>query len=171
MKIIKFVICLMSISLPCMAQTFIEMNFVDEKGVGASVGKIKLNESKYGIVLLPMLRRLTPGLHGLHVHENPSCLPEQSDGTAVPALAAGSHYDPHNTQKHGFPWGDGHLGDMPPLFVDADGYARQPVLGPRLQMADLRGRAIVIHVGGDNHADKPDLLGGGGGRIVCGVSP
>ena len=29
----------------------------------------------------------------------------------------------------------------------------------------------MIHAGGDNHADHPAPLGGGGGRIVCGVIP
>ena len=27
----------------------------------------------------------------------------------------------------------------------------------------------MIHVGGDNHSDHPKPLGGGGGRLACGV--
>ncbi|HPY41396.1 MAG TPA: superoxide dismutase [Cu-Zn] SodC2, partial [Thiolinea sp.] len=27
----------------------------------------------------------------------------------------------------------------------------------------------MIHMGGDNHADHPAPLGGGGARMVCGV--
>jgi Cu-Zn family superoxide dismutase len=27
----------------------------------------------------------------------------------------------------------------------------------------------MIHVGGDNHADHPAPLGGGGARLACGV--
>lgn len=27
----------------------------------------------------------------------------------------------------------------------------------------------MIHAGGDNHSDHPLPLGGGGGRIVCGI--
>jgi Cu-Zn family superoxide dismutase len=29
----------------------------------------------------------------------------------------------------------------------------------------------MIHAGGDNHADHPEKLGGGGARIGCGVVP
>ena len=86
----------------------------------------------------------------------------------VPALAAGGHYDPQNTNRHGTPWGDGHLGDLSPLFVDANGNVTQPVLAPRLKLSDLKGRSLMVHVGADNHADHPAPLGGGGARLVCG---
>jgi len=33
----------------------------------------------------------------------------------------------------------------------------------------MRGRAFVIHEGGDNFSDQPKPLGGGGARIACGV--
>ncbi|KIT27448.1 superoxide dismutase, partial [Vibrio parahaemolyticus VP766] len=83
---------------------------------------------------------------------------------------AGGHYDPDNTGQHGFPWTDGnHLGDLPALYADMEGNANQPVLAPRLKMSDLKGRALMIHAGGDNHSDQPAKLGGGGARIVCGV--
>jgi len=114
---------------------------------------------------------LPAGLHGFHVHENPSCLPGEKDGKKVPALGAGGHLDPQKTGRHGYPWGDGHLGDLPPLYVGADGVANQPVLGPRLKLGDLKGRSLMVHAGGDNHADHPAPLGGGGARIVCGVVP
>ncbi|MCD6061548.1 MAG: sodC, partial [Moraxellaceae bacterium] len=50
-----------------------------------------------------------------------------------------------------------------------DGKAAQPVLAPRLKAKDLKGRALMVHAGGDNHADHPAPLGGGAGRIACGV--
>ena len=88
----------------------------------------------------------------------------------MPAGAAGSHYDPATTGHHGTPWGKGHLGDLPPLFVAVDGAATQPVLAPRLaKLAHIQGRALVLHAGGDNHADLPAPLGGGGARLACGV--
>ena len=149
----------------------IPMNFVDETAIGASAGTIAVTESAYGLVFTPALTGLPAGLHGFHVHENPSCLPGENDGKKVPALAAGAHLDPQKAGKHGDPWGDGHLGDLPPLYVGGDGVANQPVLGPRLKRADLKGRSLMIHAGGDNHADHPAPLGGGGARIVCGVVP
>lgn len=87
----------------------------------------------------------------------------------VPALAAGGHYDPSASKRHGLPWGDGHLGDLPALFVDAMGNATNPVLAPRLKITDLKGRSLMVHAGGDNHADHPAPLGGGGARLLCGV--
>ena len=38
-------------------------------------------------------------------------------------------------------------------------------------MEDVSGRALMIHEGGDNYADEPKPLGGGGARIACGVIP
>ena len=52
--------------------------------------------------------------------------------------------------------------------TDANGNT-SPVLAPRLKMADLKGRALMIHAGGDNYADQPAPLGGGGVRWACGV--
>lgn len=147
----------------------ITMNMVNEKGVGASIGTVAVSDSKFGLVLVPSLRGLPPGLHGFHVHENPSCEPKEQDGKMVAALAAGGHLDPDRTKKHGAPWGDGHLGDLPALYVDAAGNASQPVLAPRLKVADLAGRSLMVHAGGDNYADSPAPLGGGGMRVACGV--
>lgn len=147
----------------------VPMNFVDENGVGAPVGQVTITQSAYGAVFTPALTGLPPGIHGFHVHENPSCDPGEQGGKMVAALAAGGHYDPQSTKRHGFPWGDGHLGDLPALYVDMSGNASNPVLAPRLKLSDVKGHALMIHTGGDNHADQPTPLGGGGARIVCGV--
>lgn len=151
------------------AATVIPMNRVDDKGIGTAVGDISVAESAHGLVFTPALHGLAPGLHGFHVHQNPSCAPAEKDGKMGAAIAAGGHLDPAGTARHGTPWGEGHLGDLPPLFVDASGAATQPVLAPRLKAADLVGRALVVHAGGDNHADQPAPLGGGGARIACGL--
>lgn len=151
------------------ADAQIAMNMVSEKGVGAAIGTVTASDSKFGLVLTPSLRGLPAGLYGFHVHQNPSCDPKEKDGKMVPALAAGGHFDPAGTNKHGTPWGDGHLGDLPALYVDSSGNASQPVLAPRLKVADLAGRSLMIHAGGDNHSDSPAPLGGGGARMACGV--
>jgi len=52
----------------------------------------------------------------------------------------------------------------------ADGSANYPVLAPRLKkISEIKGHALMIHAGGDNHADMPKPLGGGGDRMACGV--
>lgn len=151
------------------AQKTATMNIVDESGVGAEVGKVTISETPYGIVFSPELTGLAPGLHGFHVHENPSCASSTKDGKAVPAGAAGGHLDPKKTGHHGAPWGDGHLGDLPAIYVDASGKATHPVLAPRLKLADLVHRSLMIHEGGDNYSDEPKPLGGGVARMACGV--
>lgn len=147
----------------------VEMKAVSESGTGAPAGKVVIRETQYGLEFTPTLTGLAQGVHGFHVHENPSCDPKEQNGKMVAALAAGGHFDPAGTKRHGLPWGDGHLGDLPPLYVDMNGNANNPVLSPRLKLADLRGRSLMIHAGGDNHSDHPAPLGGGGARAVCGV--
>lgn len=151
------------------AEVIVPMHLVDEKGVGASVGQVTISESRYGLVFTPALQGLSPGIHGFHLHQNPSCEPAEKDGKPVAAGSAGGHYDPADTHSHGAPWGEGHLGDLPAVYVDANGSATQSVLAPRLKSSDLSGRALIVHAGGDNHSDHPVVLGGGGARIACGT--
>jgi Cu-Zn family superoxide dismutase len=151
------------------ADVVIPMHLVDEKGVGMSVGQVTVTESKYGLVFTPSLKGLAPGIHGFHLHQNASCDPKEKDGKMMAAGAAGGHFDPASTLVHGAPWGEGHLGDLPPLYVDINGAAVQGVLAPRLKISDLKGRALMLHAGGDNHSDHPAVLGGGGARVACGV--
>jgi Cu-Zn family superoxide dismutase len=103
------------------------------------------------------------------VHQNPDCLPAVKDGKQTPALAAGGHYDPAGAGKHEGHEGKGHLGDLPSLTSGADGKATTAVTAPRLKLADVKGRSLMIHAGGDNYADQPAPLGGGGARVACGV--
>ena len=147
----------------------IKVTLVNELGVGKEIGTVTASDSKFGLILTPQLSDLTPGLHGFHLHDKPDCSHAMKDGKAVPALAAGGHYDPANTGKHEGPYGSGHLGDLPALYVAPDGKATMPLLAPRLKLADIKGRSLMIHTGGDNYSDTPAPLGGGGARAACGV--
>lgn len=152
-------------------ETRVSLDEVAVNGAGAAIGEVRIEETRYGLVFTPDLKLLAPGLHGFHVHANGSCAPAEKDGVTVAALAAGGHLDPEGTERHGTPWGDGHLGDLPALYVASDGSATHPVLAPRLKLADVRGKALMLHAGGDNHSDRPQPLGGGGARVACGVVP
>ncbi len=147
----------------------VTVNLTDAQGIGEKVGTITLEDTEYGMLLSPNLVKLTPGIHGFHVHENPDCNPGEKDGKIVPGLAAGGHFDPDNSGVHEGPYGNGHLGDLPPLFVSEDGTAQTPVLAPRLKTDDVKGRSLMIHVMGDNFSDDPQPLGGGGARLACGI--
>lgn len=146
------------------AAVTIPMYQTTEKGQGAYLGSVTINNTAYGLLLTPNLHDLTPGLHGFHVHQMASC----SDA----GMAAGGHLDPQHTDKHLGPYSqDGHLGDLPALYVDDKGNATLPELAPRLTIADVSGHALMIHAGGDNYSDVPEKLGGGGPRVACGVIP
>ena len=149
----------------------VSMNLVDAQGGTKPIGTITATQSPYGLLLTPALGGLPPGVHGFHVHENPSCDPGEKDGAKAAAIAAGGHLDPAKSGKHEGPYGQGHLGDLPALYVTAEGKADYPVLAPRLKLSDLPGHALMLHAGGDNHADHPAPLGGGGPRMACGVVP
>ena len=165
---LKF-LALLFFATSALADTTVDMYKVDASGVGAAIGQVNIAETKFGLVFTPSLKGLPPGLHGFHVHQSPSCEAGDKDGKRMAALAAGGHFDAENAKHHGSPWGDGHIGDLPALFVDADGNANQAVLAPRLKASDIAGRSLMLHAGGDNYSDQPAMLGGGGARIACGV--
>ncbi len=151
------------------ADVVVPMNLVTEQGIGKGIGTVLISEGPAGLVFTPQLIDLAPGVHGFHVHQNADCAAGMKDGKMVPGLAAGGHYDPANAGKHEGPHGKGHLGDLPALTVGADGKAVTAVTAPHLKMADLKGRSLMIHAGGDNYADQPAPLGGGGARVACGA--
>jgi len=139
-------------------------------GPGRDIGRIELEDSQYGLVIKPDLSGLTPGLHGLHVHQNPNCGPTNNNGEVVPGGAAGGHYDPENTGRHEGPYGDGHLGDLPNLMVEHDGSVSIPVLAPRVKLGDIRDRSLMIHAGADRYTGHmKHTHGKGGARMYCGV--
>lgn len=148
----------------------VEMNLVTAQGIGQSIGEVTINETDKGLEFTPDLKALPPGEHGFHIHANGSCEPAMKDGKASAAEAAGGHFDPHQTGKHAGPDGEGHLGDLPVLVVNNEGKAVIPVTASRLKSLDeIKDKALMIHVGGDNMADQPKPLGGGGARFACGV--
>ena len=153
------------------AQVSVPMALVTDQGVGATIGTVALMDSPGGLVMTPDLAGLPPGGHGFHVHARGDCGVTLTEGKPVPAGAAGGHFDPHGTGTHLGPAGTGHLGDLPVLEVSTDGRGTTAVIAPRLTVAQVRGLALVIHAGGDNYADQPAPLGGGGLRIACGTIP
>ncbi|MGR6772111.1 superoxide dismutase [Cu-Zn] SodC [Pectobacterium brasiliense] len=153
------------------ASTTVTLNEALPTGTGGSIGEVSIAETPYGLLFTPNLKGLDAGIHGFHVHENASCEPAEQDGKPVPALAAGGHLDPKKTGKHLGPYNDqGHLGDLPGLVVNADGTSTYPILAPRIKsLSEVKNHALMVHVGGDNYADTPAKLGGGGARMACGV--
>jgi Cu-Zn family superoxide dismutase len=163
-KIGKFLMTLLMLAGATAAHALIiPMYIVTADGGGKNVGWVQADDTIYGVLLKPHLHGLPPGVHGFHIHTNGAC---EDNG-----MAAGGHLDPYYTDKHAGPYGDGHLGDLPVLIVNDKGRAYLPVLAPRLKVTYITGKSLMIHQGGDNYSEFPNPMGGGGGRLACGVIP
>ncbi|MCL2335246.1 MAG: superoxide dismutase [Cu-Zn] SodC [Endomicrobia bacterium] len=148
----------------------VDIYAVNADGMGKKLGTVVAEDSDKGLVLKVNIKGIPTGQHGFHVHANPSCEPAMgTDGKMSAALSAGGHYDPDNTGKHLGPEGQGHKGDLPYLTSDKNRKIKETVIAPRLTVAEIKGRSLMIHAGGDNYSDDPQPLGGGGVRIACGV--
>lgn len=116
--------------------------------------------------------RLTPGPHGLHIHET-------GKGACVPPYeAAQGHFDPGPSGNpdpdvnHPF-----HLGDIPNLVVDQNGVGVVEATTSRITLSpgplsvfDENGSAIIVHGEADQGTSGPAKSGvSGGPRIACGV--
>ena len=150
-------------------QLTVDINRISDAGVGEKVGTIVVSEGKGGVVFKVAVTGLAAGQRGFHVHEKGDCGSGMKDGKITAGIAAGDHFDPEEKKSHKGPQGAGHKGDLP-LLNGMDKGINQTVIAPRLKLADVKGRALVIHEGGDNYSDNPEN-GGGKGRTACGVVP
>lgn len=151
------------------ADLTVPMKKVTAAGIGETIGTIIIGEKSAGIELKVDVTGIPPGDHGFHVHETGDCSSAKKDGVDQAALAAGPHYDPTSAKAHKGPEGAGHKGDLP-LLTATDKGVNAIVTASHLTLADVRGRALMIHAGGDNYSDTPEN-GGGAARIACGVVP
>ena len=145
---------------------------ITAQGEAGAVGTITFTDTAHGLLVTPDLQGLaSEGAHGMHIHARGGCGPRAgSHGHAIAGGAAGGHYDPDDTRRHEGPYGEGHLGDLPNLIVAADGAATIPVLAPRPTVADLDGRAVMVHGAADHYDGHDDHDHGKGGvRMYCGV--
>ncbi len=162
-----------ALMLPCslaLAETAVApLTLALTEGAGASVGTVTFTDVDGGVEIKTDLHSLPPGALGFHIHENGTCAPMEKDGRMPPAQSAGGHYDPDKTGKHLGPDGGGHRGDLPRLTVDGNGRAVHTMRVKNLTVSEIKNRSLMIHEGGDNYSDSPVELGGGGGRLACGV--
>ena len=107
------------------------------------------------LFLQPSLKDLAPGPHALHLHSFPNCGPGEKDGVMVAGLGAGGHLF---AEQEGKTFGS-HLGDLPDLDVAPDGTASNVIIVPRLTLADLLERSIMVHASASDTSS----------RFACGV--
>lgn len=127
---------------------------------------------------------LSPGFHGLHIHEIGKCEANSvAPGGGEPGdfLSAGGHLHMRGDTPHPG------TGDLTPLEVRSDGSARLVATTDSLTIEDLRGSqgsALMLHERPDNFANIPPrytvngapgpdaetlATGDAGSRIACGV--
>lgn len=147
----------------------VDINTITASGVGDKIGTIAVSESGGGLSMKVSVEGISAGEHGFHVHEKGDCGPADKDGKPSAGEAAGPHFDPGKTKSHKGPEGGGHAGDLPRLNATAKG-VNETVKVSGVKLADIQGRALMIHESGDNYTDDP-ANGGGKGRIACGVVP
>ena len=148
---------------------------------GANVGSMTFKRDRGGVAVSASLRGLPPGFHGFHVHANDD--PSNGEGCIAPAFTStDGHFNPEGS-VHG-----DHAGDMPALLVNDDGTGELSFVTDRFTLADIDGRAIIVHALADNYGNVPvgpnpdqytpnsdaaiaatEATGNAGARIACGV--
>lgn len=155
------------LAAPAFAQMTNAPRTVALKGAGgADLGTAVVTMGPSGVLIHIDAKGLTPGWHGVHLHEKGDC-------SAADFTSAGAHMNSMPTKKpHGLLNVDGgpDFGDLPNLYVAADGTAHAEAFTQLTRFADLTdadGSAIVIHASADDHRTQP--IGGAGARVGCGV--
>ncbi len=143
---------------------------------GSDNGYIVLtNAPGAGVLMRVDLKGLTPGWHGIHLHQIGDC----SDGENG-FKASGGHIDPDN-RDHGLLNPNGpERADIPNIYAGADGRATAEIFNGRVALypseeaaaeagpyplMDENGFAVVVHANADDHQTQP--IGGAGERVAC----
>lgn len=106
----------------------------------------------------------TPGLHGVHVHQNGDC-------SAPDASSAGGHLNPAGVMHGGPASANHHLGDLGNINVAADGRGLLSMTLVGITMNDgpngILNKSVVVHEKEDDL--KTDPSGNSGARVACAV--
>lgn len=145
--------CALSMAGPGFAaSTTVSFHRSGSDGGAQAIGTVKLDDTQYGLQFTPDLTGLSGGIHNWQARvasDCPSAKPANPAGTAPAAK-------PNSAEPI----------DLPPLAATASGTVTIPVIAPKLKLAQLHGRALVIDSGGD--VDNGDASGQ---RIACGALP
>lgn len=139
---------------------------IQSRSAGAVVGSAVFVAEGEGVTMTLAVEGLTPGLHGIHMHEKGDC--SAADGTS-----AGPHWNPSKS-AHGDPGGAAHhAGDMGNLTAGTDGRATLTFTNPDWTLgaessttSEVIGRAIIVHASPDDFSQP---AGNAGARLGCGV--
>lgn len=138
-----------------------------KNSAGEVVGVATFLESNDGVNIAVQVRSLTPGLHGIHIHETGKC-------KSPDFKSAGGHFNPFAV-SHGLRNPKGyHVGDLGNILIKEDGTGTMLTLsslatlqGSKNSLFRKGGTALVIHSGPDDLISDP--TGNAGSRVACGV--
>lgn len=137
---------------------------------GARVGRAVLTQGPTGLLIRVEATGMTPGWHGIHLHQTGTC--EGAFTSAGGHVHGGEGGKPHGLLNPAGP----DDGDLPNVHADATGRVMAEVFTPRGRISqtgpgawlmDADGSALVIHASADDHTSQP--IGGAGARVACGV--
>lgn len=115
-------------------------------------------------------KKLTPGLHAVHIHEKADC--------AGDFKCAGGHFDPgpsgNSDPDINHPY---HMGDLPNILIDAEGKGVLQCVSTRITLSpgplsilDDDGTSLMVHGNPDPYKGGEHGSGiSGGPRIACGI--
>jgi len=127
-------------------------------------GTVKFSQVGTRVRVDAEIAALTPGNHGMHIHEKGDC-------TAPDATSAGPHFNPA-AKKHGGPGSmEHHAGDLGNLTANEYGKATLTMMVDGISVSQgangIIGRGVIVHADVDDL--KTDPTGNSGGRIGCGT--
>jgi superoxide dismutase, Cu-Zn family len=126
-------------------------------------GTVVFTKVAGGVKVVADLQGLTPGKHGIHIHECGDC--SAADGTS-----AGGHFNPSG-MNHGAPMDAmRHEGDMGNILADASGKAHLEYIDKDISfegVTSIIGRSVIVHKNEDDLKTQP--TGNAGARVACGV--
>jgi Cu-Zn family superoxide dismutase len=131
---------------------------------GRPVGTLRMADGPHGLIIRVEIGAggLSPGWHGLHLHQTADC----SDPGSY--TRSGGHVG-KKPGGHGLMNPDGiEAGDLPNIWAAADGSAGYETVTAQTSVTDLKdadGSALIIHAGRDDHISQP--IGNAGARVAC----
>ena len=157
---------------------------------GASLGSVEFKTER-GHTEVRVRLVGAPGVdafHGFHIHANDvatngdGCVADPSAAASTWFASADGHYNPTGqTHSH-------HVGDMPVVYVNADGSVETRFRIDKINPGDLSGKVVILHAGADNFGNIPlgvgatqytansadattatAKTGNAGDRVACGV--
>jgi len=130
----------------------------------AARGNVTVTAAPKGVIIKVEATGLTPGWHGIHLHEKGDCSPDTFTN-------AGAHVHTATPAPHGLlnPAANDQ-GDLPNIYAAADGSAHAEIYSTLVMLPalmDADGSSVVIHASSDDHTTQP--IGGAGARVACAV--